>query len=276
MKMYQVDAFTQQLFKGNSAAVLVLEEWLSDDLMQNIALENNLAETAFVKKIDNENYQIRWFSPTVEIDFCGHATLASAYVLFKDYIQRNTLNFHVKNLGIFNIEQLQDGKITMNFPIRKAQRLSSYPEELNHVIDRPFSEVYVNEQAFILVLENELDVIDAIPDLEAIKQLAESHNRSTAITAYESDLDLTLTAKSEKYDFISRYFAPQKGIDEDPVTGSMHTGLAPLWADKLAKNNLIAFQASARGGELYCQLLENERIEISGYAKLYMVAEINV
>lgn len=276
MKMYQVDAFTQQLFKGNSAAVLVLEEWLSDDLMQNIALENNLAETAFVKKIDNQNYQIRWFSPTVEIDFCGHATLASAYVLFKDYIQGNTLNFHVKNLGIFNIEQLQDGKITMNFPIRKAQRLSSYPEELNHVIDRPFSEVYVNEQAFILVLENEQDVIGAIPDLEAIKQLAESHNRSTAITAYEADLDLTLTAKSEKYDFISRYFAPQKGIDEDPVTGSMHTGLAPLWADKLAKNNLIAFQASARGGELYCQLLENERIEISGYAKLYMVAEINV
>ena len=276
MKMYQVDAFTQQLFKGNSAAVLVLEEWLSDDLMQNIALENNLAETAFVKKIDNQNYQIRWFSPTVEIDFCGHATLASAYVLFRDYIQGNTLNFHVKNLGIFNIEQLQDGKITMNFPIRKAQRLSSYPEELNHVIDRPFSEVYVNEQAFILVLENEQDVIGALPDLEAIKQLAESHNRSTAITAYEADLDLTLTAKSEKYDFISRYFAPQKGIDEDPVTGSMHTGLAPLWADKLAKNNLIAFQASARGGELYCQLLENERIEISGYAKLYMVAEINV
>ena len=276
MKMYQVDAFTQQLFKGNSAAVLVLEEWLSDDLMQNIALENNLAETAFVKKIDNQNYQIRWFSPTVEIDFCGHATLASAYVLFRDYIQGNTLNFHVKNLGIFNIEQLQDGKITMNFPIRKAQRLSSYPEELNHVIDRPFSEVYVNEQAFILVLENEQDVIGALPDLEAIKQLAESHNRSTAITAYEADLDLTLTAKSEKYDFISRYFAPQKGIDEDPVTGSMHTGRAPLWADKLAKNNLIAFQASARGGELYCQLLENERIEISGYAKLYMVAEINV
>ena len=276
MKMYQVDAFTQQLFKGNSAAVLVLEEWLSDDLMQNIALENNLAETAFVKKIDNQNYQIRWFSPTVEIDFCGHATLASAYVLFRDYIQGNTLNFHVKNLGIFNIEQLQDGKITMNFPIRKAQQLSHYPEELNHVIDRPFSEVYVNEQAFILVLENEQDVIGALPDLEAIKQLAESHNRSTAITAYEADLDLTLTAKSEKYDFISRYFAPQKGIDEDPVTGSMHTGLAPLWADKLAKNNLIAFQASARGGELYCQLLENERIEISGYAKLYMVAEINV
>lgn len=276
MKMYQVDAFTQQLFKGNSAAGLVLEEWLSDDLMQNIALENNLAETAFVKKIDNQNYQIRWFSPTVEIDFCGHATLASAYVLFKDYIQGNNLNFHVKNLGIFNIEQLQDGKITMNFPIRKAQRLSSYPEELNHVIDRPFSEVYVNEQAFILVLENEQDVIDSIPDLEAIKQLAELHNQSAAITAYGADLDLTLTAKSEKYDFISRYFAPQKGIDEDPVTGSMHTGLAPLWADKLAKNNLIAFQASARGGELYCQLLENERIEISGDAKLYMVAEINV
>ena len=161
MKMYQVDAFTQQLFKGNPAAVLVLDDWLDDALMQNIALENNLAETAFVKRIDDENYQIRWFTPQVEVDFCGHATLASAFVLFKDYSQAKTIHFHVKDLGIFIIQQAEDGKIQMNFPIRQPQRVIDYPELLNHVIDQPFKEVYLNAQAYILICESAQDVIDA-------------------------------------------------------------------------------------------------------------------
>ena len=274
MKMYQVDAFTQQLFKGNPAAVLVLDDWLDDALMQNIALENNLAETAFVKRIDDENYQIRWFTPQVEVDFCGHATLASAFVLFKDYSQAKTIHFHVKDLGIFIIQQAEDGKIQMNFPIRQPQRVIDYPELLNHVIDQPFKEVYLNAQAYILVCESAQDVINATPNLPNIRKIAEQYHVSTALTAESAGYDVTITAASNDYDYVARYFAPHKGIDEDPVTGSMHTGLAPLWAEKLGKKQLIGYQASARGGKLFCDIQDSQRIEISGYAQLFMQAEI--
>lgn len=274
MKMYQVDAFTQQLFKGNPAAVLVLDDWLDDALMQNIALENNLAETAFVKRVDDENYQIRWFTPQVEVDFCGHATLASAFVLFKDYSQAKTIHFHVKDLGIFIIQQAEDGKIQMNFPIRQPQKVIDYPELLNHVIDQPFKEVYLNAQAYILVCESAQDVINATPNLPNIRKIAEQYHVSTALTAESAGYDVTITAASNDYDYVARYFAPHKGIDEDPVTGSMHTGLAPLWAEKLGKTQLIGYQASARGGKLFCALQDSQRIEISGYAQLFMQAEI--
>lgn len=274
MKMYQVDAFTQQLFKGNPAAVLVLDEWLDHALMQNIALENNLAETAFVKRIDDENYQIRWFTPKVEVDFCGHATLASAFVLFKDYTSAKTIRFHVKDLGIFTIQQADDGKIQMNFPIRRPQKVTEYPELLNHVIDKPFKEVYLNAQAYILVCDSAQDVIDAQANLVNITRIAEQYSVSTALTASSGGFDVTITAASDQYDYVARYFAPHKGINEDPVTGSMHTGLAPLWAEKLAKNQLIGYQASERGGTLFCTLKADNRIEISGYAQLYMQAEI--
>lgn len=274
MKMYQVDAFTQQLFKGNPAAVLVLDEWLDHALMQNIALENNLAETAFVKRIDDENYQIRWFTPKVEVDFCGHATLASAFVLFKDYTSAKTIRFHVKNLGIFTIQQADDGKIQMNFPIRRPQKVTEYPELLNHVIDKPFKEVYLNAQAYILVCDSAQDVIDAQANLVNITRIAEQYSVSTALTASSGGFDVTITAASDQYDYVARYFAPHKGINEDPVTGSMHTGLVPLWAEKLAKNQLIGYQASERGGTLFCTLQADNRIEISGYAQLYMQAEI--
>ncbi|MDM1785769.1 PhzF family phenazine biosynthesis protein [Acinetobacter bereziniae] len=274
MKMYQVDAFTQQLFKGNPAAVLVLDEWLDHALMQNIALENNLAETAFVKRIDDENYQIRWFTPKVEVDFCGHATLASAFVLFKDYTSAKTIRFHVKDLGIFTIQQADDGKIQMNFPIRRPQKVTEYPELLNHVIDKPFKEVYLNAQAYILVCDSAQDVIDAQANLVNITRIAEQYSVSTALTASSGGFDVTITAASDQYDYVARYFAPHKGINEDPVTGSMHTGLAPLRAEKLAKNQLIGYQASERGGTLFCTLQADNRIEISGYAQLYMQAEI--
>lgn len=275
MKMYQVDAFTTALFKGNPAAVIVSHDWLDASLMQKIALENNLAETAFVKIIDDENYEIRWFTPTVEVEFCGHATLASSFILFKDFTQAKTIKFHVKKLGIFTITQATDGKIQMDFPVRMPKKIEQYPELLNHVIDRPFKEVYLNQQAYILVCENEQDVIDAKPDLTVIRQLAEDFAVSTALTASDT-YDVTITASSNEFDYVARYFAPHKGIDEDPVTGSLHTGLAPLWAEKLGKNTLVGFQCSARGGTLYCQLKGSERIEISGYAKLYMTAEIYV
>lgn len=275
MKMYQVDAFTTELFKGNPAAVIVSNDWLEVSLMQNIAAENNLAETAFVKIIDHENYEIRWFTPTVEVDFCGHATLASSFVLFKDYTQAKTLQFHVKNLGVFTITQADDGKIKMNFPVRMPQKVEEYPELLDEVIDRPIQAVYMNQQAYILVCASEQDVREAKPNFAMINAIAEAYEVSTSITASNS-LDITLTADSEVYDYVARYFAPHKGINEDPVTGSMHTGLAPLWAEKLNKKSLVAYQSSKRGGTLYCVLKDNNRIEISGYAKLYMTADIEL
>ena len=281
MKMYQVDAFSKVLFQGNPAAVLVLDQWLDVSLMQNIAAENNLAETAFVKKMDDQNYAIRWFSPEVEVAFCGHATLASAFVLFRDFTSAKCINFHVKDLGIFIVHQAEDGKIHMNFPIRRPQRLIEYPELIHQAIDRPIVEVYRNAQAYILVCATEADVREAQPNFDVIRSLAGPNLLRTAITAAtikesEPSLDVAITANAANYDFVSRYFAPHIGIDEDPVTGSLHTGLAPLWAEKLGKNQLVAFQASARGGELHCVMKENERVEISGYAKLFMQAEIIV
>ena len=275
MLMYQVDAFSNELFKGNPAAVIVTEAWLEPALMQNLAAENNLAETAFVKIIDRENYEIRWFTPQVEVDFCGHATLASSYVLFENYTDAETIRFHVKNLGIFTIQRNAAGLIQMNFPVRKPMKLEQYPELLLEVVDCPVKEVYQNQQAFILVCESEQDVRHARPDLNKINAIAEAYAVSTAITASDA-YDIAITAPSPEYDYVARYFAPHKGINEDPVTGSMHTGLAPLWAEKLNKTQLIGYQSSARGGVLYCQLLDNDRIEIAGYAKLFMKAEIYI
>lgn len=273
MKMYQVDAFTNELFKGNPAAVIVLDSWLEDELMQKLALENNLSETAFVKIIDRENYEIRWFTPTTEVDFCGHATLASSFVLFKDFTSAKNIQFHVKKLGVFKIEQAPDGKIKMNFPVRRTEKLTTYPEVLNQALSKSFKNVYLNSQAYIVEYENPQDVLDETPNLALLKQLGKIR---TAMSTPGSMLDVALTAHANtaQYDCISRYFAPANGIDEDPVTGSIHTAIAPLWAEKLAKSEILAYQASQRGGKLHCVMLENDRIEISGYAKLYMQAEL--
>lgn len=272
MKMYQVDAFTQHLFKGNPAAVIIVQDWLDNALMQSIALENNLSETAFVKVRDHENYEIRWFSPTNEVAFCGHATLASAFVLFKDFTSAKTIQFHVKNLGVFIVTQAQDGKILMNFPVRRAQRLDEYPTILDEALHKPIKAVYLNPQAYIVEYESVQDVLDEQPDLVKLKSLGQLR---TAVTASDAMLDVAITATNlGSYDCVSRYFAPAVGINEDPVTGSIHTAIVPLWAEKLNKTELIAYQASSRGGELYCRMLDNERIEISGYAVLYMQSEV--
>ncbi|MBP9787942.1 MAG: PhzF family phenazine biosynthesis protein [Acinetobacter sp.] len=272
MKMYQVDAFTQELFKGNPAAVIVLDELLDENLMQNIALENNLSETAFVKTIDDGNYEIRWFSPTDEVAFCGHATLASAFILFKDFTMAKTIQFHVRDLGIFVVSQAADDKIKMNFPIRKAELVSEYPQELRDGLTKPFKAVYLNAQAYIVEYETVDDVLNEQPNFEKLKQLGK---RRTAITA--SQPDVAITARGEgQFDCVSRYFAPAIGINEDPVTGSIHTAIAPLWAEKLDQTQLVAYQASARGGILDCVIESGQRIEISGYAKLYMQAELEI
>lgn len=259
LDLFQIDAFTDKLFGGNSAGVILLDEWIDKRLMQKIAMENNISETAFIK-FENDVYNIRWFSPLSEIDFCGHATLASAYVIFNNY-NVNEITFRAEAVGDLVVEKQNDGYIKMTFPIRKARVLTQVPKELLEGLDREPTEVLLNKQAYIVVFNNEADVHEINVDLEKIKKLA--------------PYDLVVTASSTKYDFVSRYFWPANGGDEDPVTGSMHTGLVPYWAKKLNKNNLIAYQASKRGGFLKCELTKNNVI-ILGKAVQYLKGTIEI
>ncbi len=255
LKLHQIDAFTDTTFKGNSAAVIVIDEWLSDKLMQEIAIENNLSETAFAKKIDLNTYEIRWFSPITEIDFCGHATLATAYVLFEEDSSLKEVTFIAEAVGSLKVSQLDDGYIKMVFPNRKPQKVDKIPQELIDGLSIEPKDVLVNQQAYFVVYPKEEDIYNIQVDLEEIKKLG--------------PLDVTITARSKEYDFISRYFWPANGGVEDPVTGSMHTGAAPLWAERLNKNELLAFQASKRGGFLKCKVEENH-VTILGKGVKYL------
>ena len=260
LKIYQIDAFTNTIFKGNSAAVIILDEWLEVEMMQSIAINNNLSETAFAKKCDESTYEIRWFSPITEIDFCGHATLATAFVLFKENILLKEVIFIAKAVGSLKVSQLDDGYIEMIFPNRKPQKVDNIPQELKKGLSIEPKDVLVNQQTYFVVYPNEEDVHNVQVNLDEIKKLG--------------PLDVTVTAKSKEYDFISRYFWPANGGIEDPVTGSMHTGAAPLWAERLNKNELLAFQASKRGGILKCKV-SDDQVVILGQAVLYLEGYIN-
>lgn len=260
LKIYQIDAFTSTIFKGNSAAVIILDEWLEVEMMQSIAINNNLSESAFAKKCNESTYEIRWFSPITEIDFCGHATLATAFVLFKENILLKEVIFIAKAVGSLKVSQLDDGYIEMIFPNRKPQKVDNIPQELKKGLSIEPKDVLVNQQTYFVVYPNEEDVYNVQVNLDEIKKLG--------------PLDVTVTAKSKEYDFISRYFWPANGGIEDPVTGSMHTGAAPLWAERLNKNELLAFQASKRGGILKCKV-SDDQVVILGQAVLYLEGYIN-
>ena len=260
LKIYQIDAFTNTIFKGNSAAVIILDEWLEVEMMQSIAINNNLSESAFAKKCNESTYEIRWFSPITEIDFCGHATLATAFVLFKENILLKEVIFIAKAVGSLKVSQLDDGYIEMIFPNRKPQKVDNIPKELKKGLSIEPKDVLVNQQTYFVVYPNEEDVYNVQVNLDEIKKLG--------------PLDVTVTAKSKEYDFISRYFWPANGGIEDPVTGSMHTGAAPLWAERLNKNELLAFQASKRGGILKCKV-SDDQVVILGQAVLYLEGYIN-
>ncbi|MGE6360331.1 PhzF family phenazine biosynthesis protein [Psychrobacter glacincola] len=261
-----VDAFTSTVFKGNSAAVIITDNWLSDDLMQSIAFENNLSETAFIVLDDDGIYHIRWFSPLSEIVFCGHATLASAFVLFNKNPSLESIRFYAKAVGILTVVQTEIGKIQMDFPNTKPEKVDNIPEGLRAGLSIAPVEVYKNAQAYFVVYDSEADILNVERDNERLKQLA--------------PLDVVVTCKANStayasYDFISRYFWPANGGDEDPVTGSAHTGLAPLWAERLGKNHLVAYQASKRGGILDC-VVAGDRVMISGHAVQYMTGFITI
>jgi PhzF family phenazine biosynthesis protein len=256
-KIYQVDAFADEVFKGNPAAVCPLKKWLADDVLQKIAMENNLSETAFYIRHE-DGYQIRWFTPTVEVDLCGHATLATAYVLFQqEGHQGNTITFYTLRSGVLSVQK--DGnRLSMNFPADHTEAI-----ELTQDIKTCFNispvAVLKGKDDFLLVYEDESSIKKLIPDLSAIKALP--------------CRGLIVTARGRQTDFVSRFFAPAVGVNEDPVTGSAHTTLIPYWARKLGKDTLTASQLSARTGFLKCLYL-GERVVISGQCKLYLSGNI--
>jgi len=257
IKLYQVDAFANNTFEGNPAAICPLDGWLDDEIMQNISMENNLSETAFFVKKGKE-FDIRWFTPTCEVNLCGHATLASAYVIFNllDY-EPDTIVFNSKS-GSLHVSK-EDDFIKMNFPSEPALECEIPQAIVRAFVKRPLQ--VLRSVDYIVVFEDGEDLTQLSPDLNALKAL---------------DLrGVCITAKDETYDFVSRFFAPNYGIDEDSVTGSAYTQLMPYWAERLGKSSLHSKQLSARGGELHCKLL-GERVEISGKAVCCIVGEMDL
>lgn len=261
LKIYIVDAFTNEQFKGNQAAVVQLDKWLDDNKMQKIAMENNLSETAFIKNIDKNKYEIRWFSPLSEIDFCGHATLASSFVLFNYYNCDGEIEFFTKKVGSLKVIQLENKKIQMSFPNQEPKSIDIIPQALLDGLSITPSLVLQNRQAYFAIYENENDIKNIQYISNELKKLA--------------PLDVVVSSKANEYDFISRYFWPANGGDEDPVTGSIHSGLTPYWAKKLSKKILKAYQASNRGGILDCEI-KDDRVLISGEAVIYLEGKIYI
>ncbi|WP_409439507.1 PhzF family phenazine biosynthesis protein [Psychromonas sp. GE-S-Ul-11] len=269
LDIYVVDAFTEQQFKGNSAAVVPLTKWIDDALMQKIAIENNLSETAFFVEVTKGCYEIRWFSPLTEIDFCGHATLASAFVLYHHLAITGDIEFVTSQVGKLTVQQLDDQRIEMSFPNQSPVLLDQPPMVLIEGLSIKPLQVLKNRQAYVVVLASMDDVLNITYQSHLLEQLAPFDVVVTASKQCQNHKDLA------QYDFISRYFWPANGGDEDPVTGSIHACLAPYWAKVLNKQSLVAFQASQRGGTLYCSI-KGERILVSGYAVLYLKGKIIV
>jgi PhzF family phenazine biosynthesis protein len=257
LSLYQIDAFSSRVFKGNPAAVCPLDEWLPDETMQSIALENNLSETAFFIP-ENGGFHIRWFTPASEVDLCGHATLGSAFVLFNilDY-QEEAIQFNSKS-GMLVVTQ-QDDWLTLDFPIQPPVPCET-PEELVLAFSKAPVECLVSED-LMAVFKYETDVELAEPNMEQLKKL--------------DARGVIITAESAHYDFVARFFAPKYGVPEDPVTGSAFTQLAPYWAFRLGDKKFKAKQVSSRGGEVLCEIV-GDRVLISGKATKYMEGTITI
>ncbi len=258
--IFQVDAFTTRRFAGNPAAVMPLESFPSDAAMQAIAAENNLAETAFLVPRDGD-YALRWFTPAVEVPLCGHATLASAAVVMQHLEpQRRRVVFHTAS-GALTVSRTDSGYV-MDFPARPTSAIAA-PSGLATALGAAPLEVEAEAHNYLVLLADPAAVRALTPDFTALGRLDRS---GVIVTARDS---------GQPYDFISRYFAPAKGIPEDPVTGSAHCSLVPFWARRLGKSSLRAFQASARGGELQCRLL-GERVELAGSCVFYLTGEAEI
>jgi PhzF family phenazine biosynthesis protein len=255
LTFYQIDAFTDTLFKGNPAAVVPLDKWLDEKLMQDLAAENNLAETVFFVPLNNE-FEIRWFTPEAEINLCGHATLASAYVLFNILgYDKKQIVFHSKSGPLY--VTLNNDIISLDFPSWMPERLGEYPEGLKQAVGvKEIVGVYQSRD-LLVELNNEEEVQQAQPDFTLIKKLG---------------YKIIITAPGKQVDFVSRFFAPTIGVDEDPVTGSAHSQLIPFWSNKLGKTVMQAKQLSKRGGQLWVEQ-KGDRVMMGGKAVYYMKAE---
>ena len=254
--IYQVDAFTSRVFSGNPAAVCPMKEWPDDEILQSIAAENNLSETAFfVNK--NGRYHLRWFTPKTEVDLCGHATLATAFVIF-NFVDTSlgSVTFDTAS-GKLTVGRESNGLLSMDFPSRRANSCS-IPEELIKGLGRKPLEVFLSRD-YLVVYGSEEEVTAINPDMALLKNL--------------DSLGVIITAPGKAADFVSRFFAPKVGVPEDPVTGSAHCTLIPYWSERLKKRRLRAVQLSSRGGELHCEDMGN-RVKIGGQAALYMKGTI--
>jgi PhzF family phenazine biosynthesis protein len=257
-KIYQVDAFTEKLYGGNPAAVCPLDKWLDESIMQNIASENNLSETAFFVK-EKDGLHIRWFTPAVEVDLCGHATLASAHVIFHHLKYKDdVIVFHSKS-GELTVSR-HDELIALNFPADKPQKTVA-PNELIAGIEIVPLETYKGKTDYMLIYLSQKQIEIISPEFQVLEK-AKARG-------------VIVTAKGDETDFVSRFFAPQSGVNEDPVTGSSHTMLIPYWSNKLGKKELTAKQISKRQGLLWCKDL-GDRVEIAGKAVTYLIGEIDV
>lgn len=254
--IYQIDAFTGRVFSGNPAAVCSLEDWVDDSVLQAIAQENNLSETAFFVP-EKDGYRIRWFTPVAEVDLCGHATLATAFVLFSSDTSRSEITFFSKS-GKLSANRDQD-RVALNFPSQTPTPCRA-PKDLLEALKTEALEVLSSEDYFV-VFPGEKDVAELNPDMGKLRGL-----ELRGVIA---------TAKGDNADFVSRFFAPKFGIAEDPVTGSAHCALTPYWARELNKEKLYAQQISKKGGELYCTDC-GDRVVISGRAVKYMEGSITI
>lgn len=258
LPIYQIDAFTTKLFGGNPAAVCPLESWLEDEVLQNIAAENNLSETAFVVP-EGDDFSIRWFTPRMEVDLCGHATLASAHVIFNILGHKaDQLVFNSKS-GPLKVSSEQD-LITLDFP-EDLSETATPPLDLLESLGVSTQEVYRGKTDFMIVLKDQSSVEKIIPNFRLLAKVAAR--------------GIIVTAPGDEVDFVSRFFAPASGINEDPVTGSSHCTLTPYWSERLNKTTLTALQVSARGGQLYCQW-KDDRVLISGHAVTYLSGTISI
>ncbi|TPE41063.1 PhzF family phenazine biosynthesis protein [Pontibacter mangrovi] len=259
IQLYQVDAFTDKVFGGNPAAVCLLENWLDNDVLQKIAAENNLAETAFVVP-KGEAYEITWFTPTVEVDLCGHATLAAAYVLFTYSGHASELiRFHSRRSGILTVEKNGEA-LTMDFPADELT-FAETPDALVTALGKAPLEAYKGKTDYLLLYASQAEVEGFQPDIALLNTVPAR--------------GVIVSAPGDTVDFVSRFFCPQVGIPEDPVTGSAHTTLTPYWSKRLGKKVLQARQLSKRQGALQCEFL-GDRVKITGKAVTYLKGEIEV
>ncbi|HUC83189.1 MAG TPA: PhzF family phenazine biosynthesis protein [Flavisolibacter sp.] len=259
LTIYQVDAFAEKVFGGNPAAVIPLESWLDDELMQRIAMENNLSETAFFVKTET-GYHLRWFTPEYEIDLCGHATLASAYII-KNFLEPHVaeISFSTQKAGVLKATA-KDGMYTLDFPSRMPEPCE-VPEGLLPSLGISNAVEVLRSRDYFVVLPNEEAVRNVEPDFNLMKEL--------------DTIGVIITAKGHDADAVSRCFYPGLGIQEDPVTGSAHCNIVPYWSEKLGKKKLFCQQLSQRHGDLQCELV-GDRVLMSGKCVLYMQGEITV